>query len=81
MMRHELMGTGKFVRRENCGEILRCKKARKIGWHDHNSKFENSKLQKKKKRKKRSEKVKSRRRGEFLDGDLSHRLYIIPDYI
>ena len=47
------------------GRSWECKKATKIGWHDHNSKFENSKQQKNKKRKRRSEKVKNRRGGEF----------------
>jgi hypothetical protein len=58
MMRHELIWREKFVRNGklwgDLGSV--CKRARKIGWHDHNSKFENSKLQKKKKRKKRARK-------------------------
>jgi hypothetical protein len=48
--------------------------ATKIGWHDHNSKFENSKLQKNEKRKKRSEKMKNWRGGTFLAiGDRSQK--------
>ncbi len=48
------------------GRCWECKKATKISWHEHNSKFENTKLQKKKKRKKRSEKVKNWRGGRIF---------------
>ncbi len=50
----------------SCDRSWEFKSAKMTGWHNHNSRFENSKLHKEKKGEKRSKKMKSRGEREFL---------------